>query len=111
MGYEADIAEDGLQAIGRWQENHYDLILMDCQMPNMDGYEASLKIREQERSRGRIPIIALTANASERDREKCHRCGMDEVLTKPYRKQELADVLERWLHEEPSFITLRHNLG
>ncbi len=111
MGYDTDIANDGLEAIDMWRRKRYDLILMDCQMPNMDGYEASRNIREQEGASGRIPIIALTANASEKDRERCLQSGMDEVITKPYRKRELADVLDRWLHDEPSFITLRHNLG
>ena len=111
MGYNIDIANDGVEAIDMWRSKRYDLILMDCQMPNMDGYEASQNIREQEGSSGRIPIIALTANASDQDREKCLASGMDEVITKPYRKRELTDVLDRWLHDEPSFITLRHNLG
>ena len=111
MGYQTDIAENGFEAIRRWREKNYDLILMDCLMPDMDGYEATIEIRKEETNLARIPIIALTANASEKDREKCELCGMDEVITKPYRKQELADVLDRWLHDEPSFITIRHNLA
>ena len=111
MGYNADIAGDGNEAIRLWQEQEYDLILMDCLMPNMDGYEATQQIRAAEGNADRIPIIALTANASEVDREKCHRAGMNEVITKPYRKQELADTLDRWLHDEPSFITIQQNLG
>jgi CheY-like chemotaxis protein len=111
MGYNADLASDGREAIRQWREQEYDLILMDCLMPNMDGYEATLVIRAEESNRGRIPIIALTANASDKDRERCQLVGMDEVLTKPYRKQELADLLERWLHDEPSFITIKQNLG
>ena len=109
MGYNADIAEDGVEAIRMWREKNYDLILMDCLMPNMDGYEASVKIRQEENSQGHIPIIALTANASETDRQRCSQSGMDEVVTKPYRKHELEDVLDRWLHEESSFITVTHN--
>jgi signal transduction histidine kinase/CheY-like chemotaxis protein len=111
MGYNTDIAENGHEAIRLWQEQEYDLILMDCLMPGMDGYEATRNIRVAEKNTGRIPIIALTANASEKDRERCHLAGMDEVITKPYRKQELADLLDRWLHDEPSFITIKHNLG
>ncbi len=111
MGYRSDIAEDGREAIRLWREREYDLILMDCLLPSMDGYAATSEIRQQENNHGRIPIIALTANASKRDREKCHQAGMDEVLTKPYRKQELADLLDRWLSDEPSFITIKHNLG
>ena len=111
MGYNADIAEDGNEAVRLWQEREYDLILMDCLMPDMDGYEATQKIRAAESNSDRIPIIALTANASENDRQKCHRAGMNEVITKPYRKRELADMLDRWLHDEPSFITIQQNLG
>ena len=109
MGYSADIADNGREAIGLWREGEYDMILMDCLMPVMDGYEATRIIRAEEDRQGRIPIIALTANASDLDRERCHEAGMDEILTKPYRKQELADLLERWLHDEPSFITIKHN--
>ncbi|MCP4875071.1 MAG: response regulator [Gammaproteobacteria bacterium] len=110
MGYSADIANNGIEAIHQWSEKNYDLILMDCLMPGMDGYDATRKIRQQEaQSRARIPIIALTANASEADRQKCRQSGMDEVITKPYRKHELEDVLDRWLHDEASFITITHN--
>lgn len=111
MGYNTDIAENGREAIRLWRERVYDLILMDCLMPNMDGYQATKKIRMEENGSSRIPIIALTANASKKDRAKCHKAGMDEVITKPYRKHELADLLDRWLNDEPSFITTRHNLG
>ena len=109
MGYNADIAEDGVEAIRMWREKNYDLILMDCLMPNMDGYEASVKIRQEEDTQGHIPIIALTANASDTDRQRCNQSGMDEVVTKPYRKHELEDVLDRWLHDETSFVTVTHN--
>jgi signal transduction histidine kinase/CheY-like chemotaxis protein len=109
MGYNADIAEDGVEAIRMWREKNYDLILMDCLMPNMDGYEASVKIRQEEDAQGHIPIIALTANASDTDRQRCNQSGMDEVVTKPYRKHELEDVLDRWLHDETSFVTVTHN--
>lgn len=109
MGYSADIAEDGVEAIKLWGENNYQLILMDCLMPTMDGYEATVKIRQQEKDNARTPIIALTANASETDRQKCRQSGMDEVITKPYRRHELEEVLDRWLHDEASFITITHN--
>ena len=94
MGYNADIAEDGREAIRLWGENSYQLILMDCLMPTMDGYQATQKIRRKEQPNARIPITALTANASETDRQKCRQCGMDEVLTKPYRRHELEEVLD-----------------
>jgi two-component system sensor histidine kinase/response regulator len=78
----------------------YDLVLMDCQMPEMDGFEATRKVRQAESHnslRQRIPIIALTANAMEGDRERCLQAGMDDYLSKPFTQGQLMDVLERWL--------------
>ncbi|MEL6189809.1 MAG: response regulator, partial [Myxococcota bacterium] len=74
----------------------FDLVLMDCHMPNMDGYEATRRIREAELEgpRARTPIVALTANVLEDDRRKCFESGMDAVLAKPLRRQELIEVLQ-----------------
>ena len=80
--------------------DHFDLIFMDCQMPRMDGYEASRRIREFEQAAGeglRIPIIALTANVMQGDREKCLDAGMDDYVPKPVKKDALYDMLRRHL--------------
>jgi len=104
MGLTVDIAEDGLQAITQWQKGGYDLIFMDCRMPNMDGYEATRRIRSQEQN-GRTPIIALTANATEGDRKKCHAAGMDAIVTKPFKPSDLQAVLTKWLVTSKSVAT------
>ncbi len=91
---EVDIAVNGLEAVHKATENNYDLILMDCQMPEMDGYEATRVLRE----RGvQTPIIALTANALEGDREKCIACGMNDYLSKPIQADKLRAALAHWL--------------
>lgn len=95
-GLSIDVAENGQQAINLWQQNHYDLIFMDCRMPVMDGYQATKIIREQELD-SHTPIIALTANSSLEDRQCCLDSGMDEVITKPFKKELLIDSLSRWL--------------
>lgn len=99
LGLKVEIANDGKQAITRWLEGNYDLILMDCQMPVMDGYEATRKIRETEtrNSSNPIPIVALTANASAEDRILCQQSGMNEVITKPFKRTDLYDCLVQWL--------------
>jgi CheY-like chemotaxis protein/HPt (histidine-containing phosphotransfer) domain-containing protein len=92
--------ENGWAATLAMNESHYDAVLMDCQMPVMDGLSATAEIRRRERNapaKGRVPIIALTANAMEGDRERCLAAGMDDFLCKPFTQQQLADVLARWL--------------
>ena len=100
MGFIPDVAENGSVAIEKYISNHYDLIIMDIQMPVMDGLEATLKIREIENSdinRKRIPIVALTANAMKEDREKCIAIGMDDYMSKPFKFNELSSILARIL--------------
>ena len=99
MGLEVDIANDGLEAIEAFKSSHYDLIFMDCRMPVMDGYEATRSIRqlEQGNSKKPVPVIALTANASNDDKLLCEQAGMDDVITKPFKHTDLSDCLRTWL--------------
>jgi two-component system, sensor histidine kinase len=93
-----DLVESGVLALKALQSNYYDLILMDCHMPDKNGYEATHDIRQKERATGhRIPIIALTADAMKGAREKCLQAGMDDYVTKPIDAKQLRHVLERWV--------------
>ncbi|MFQ5964700.1 MAG: PAS domain S-box protein [Candidatus Scalinduaceae bacterium] len=100
LGYHADVVTNGKEAIESLERLDYDLVLMDCQMPEMDGYEATRTIRNENSTvrNHRIPIIAMTANTMRGDREKCLEAGMDDYVTKPINVRELADVIERCLH-------------
>lgn len=92
-------ARNGMEALNQVVERPFDLILMDCQMPVMDGYEASHRIRQYEEERGtpRVPILALTANAFEEDAQRSFACGMDAHLAKPYTRPQLKALLQNWL--------------
>lgn len=99
LGYHADIACNGRETVAALEKTHYHIVLMDCQMPEMDGYEATAKIRDPA-SRvldHRVPVVAMTAHAMKGDREKCIAAGMDDYLTKPINPQELSDMLDRYL--------------
>ncbi|MBF0134863.1 MAG: response regulator [Magnetococcus sp. DMHC-1] len=99
-GFLIDDAHDGIEALDKLTTTRYDLVLMDCQMPNMDGYTACKKFREDELKQNhgrRIPVIALTANAMQGDREKCLDSGMDDYLAKPIRGEDLRRILRHWL--------------
>ncbi len=100
FGLEVVIASNGREAIEHLATGPFDLVLMDCQMPVMDGFEATRRIRATESTGTRIPIVALTANASSSDRKACLDAGMDEHLAKPVTQGELRKVLERWLSVE-----------
>jgi CheY-like chemotaxis protein len=105
LGFEVDAAADGRAAIEAAFKRQYDVVLMDCQMPEMDGFQATAAIRAHELDPKasqsalprRMPIIALTANAMKGDRERCLAAGMDDYLTKPFRTEQLDEVLRRWL--------------
>jgi len=101
LGCHVDAANDGREAVEKWRQTTYDVILMDCHMPNMDGIEAAQIIREREREgvAARTPIIALTANARGEDYERCIAVGMDDYLTKPLTLHELRATLERWIRQ------------
>jgi signal transduction histidine kinase/DNA-binding response OmpR family regulator len=108
LGVELDVAGNGVKALKRLQEQHYDLVLMDCQMPVMDGYRATALIRQKEQENGspRLPIIALTANAMLEDRQRCISAGMDDYLSKPFNKAQIVMLLQRWLPDASGSITV-----
>jgi len=96
LGCRVDVAASGVEAIKMLETGSYDLVLMDCQMPEMDGYEATREIRRREsRAGGRTTIVAMTAHALAGDRERCVEAGMDDFVTKPVRRDTLADVIDR----------------
>ncbi|MBV9209762.1 MAG: response regulator, partial [Acidobacteria bacterium] len=99
LGYRTESVVNGREAIAALQEAEYDLVFMDCHMPEMDGFEATAEIRRQESSSRRTPIVAMTASALPEDRARCLNVGMDDYLTKPLHREELRAVLERWLHD------------
>ena len=99
QGYHADAVANGAEAIVALQQLPYDLVLMDCQMPEMDGYEATRHIRTPASGvrNSSIPVVAMTANAMQGDRELCLAAGMDDYVTKPVRPDALIAALDRWL--------------
>jgi len=97
LGFQADLANNGLEAIEMVRAGDYDLVLMDCQMPEMDGFQATRAIREGEDGTRRLPILAMTANAMQGDRERCLEAGMDDYIAKPITIVDLRTALHRWL--------------
>lgn len=96
LGCQVELATQGVEALARLEEQAFDLVLMDCNMPVMDGYEATRHIRERGRWPG-LPIVALTANAMPEERERCRAAGMDDYLAKPFRREDLLAVVDRWV--------------
>lgn len=98
LGYRCDVVANGGEAVAAVQRMRYSAILMDCQMPEMDGFEATAHIRHWETtSGGRAPIIAMTAHALKGDRERCHAAGMDDYLSKPIKLEGLERILHQWV--------------
>lgn len=97
-GYDFKFARNGEEALELYYLDDYHLVLMDCQMPKIDGLQACRKIREFEslRQKTRCPIVAMTANAMKGDREKCMEAGMDDFLSKPFRSQDLIQMIVIW---------------
>jgi CheY-like chemotaxis protein len=95
LGHTVVVANHGREAIAAWESDDFDLVLMDVQMPEMDGFEATAAIRAKEsRTGSHVPIIAMTAHALKGDRERCLKAGMDDYVAKPIRAQQLFDTIE-----------------
>jgi CheY-like chemotaxis protein len=107
-GCTCDVANNGDEALTALDKNRYDLVLMDCQMPEMDGFTATREIRRRESSENaahHLPILALTANALKGDRERCLEAGMDDYLTKPLQAAQLQAMLAKYLGMQPTAST------
>ena len=102
LGFETDIANNGKQALQLNAQNNYNLILMDCRMPVMDGYQATREIRNRETGH-RTAIIALTANVQKSDQQRCQEAGMDDFLGKPFSREALTSILDKWIKPDPEF--------
>ena len=97
-GCNIDFAEDGQIAVDKMQNESFDIVFMDCQMPNMDGFEATAHIRINEAKSGiKTPIVALTADAMQGDREKCLNAGMDDYMNKPIKPSRISEILNKWI--------------
>jgi CheY-like chemotaxis protein/HPt (histidine-containing phosphotransfer) domain-containing protein len=96
LGYKCDVAENGERALEMLEKRAYPLVLMDCQMPVLDGYQTTVKIREREAADQRVPIIAVTAHALATEREKVLGVGMNDYISKPVSQKALSEVLKRW---------------
>ncbi len=101
LGQDVEVAQHGREAVERWRARPFDLVLMDCQMPEMDGFTATRAIRSEEVGGRRVPIVAMTAFAMKGDRERCFAAGMDDYIAKPMPLAALADVLARWVGVGP----------
>ncbi len=106
FGYRTDVVSNGKEALKAMEKIHYDMIFMDCQMPEMDGYAATQKIRSLQSNvlNHNVPIIAMTAHAMKGDREKCLASGMDDYISKPVKPEKLLEMIENWLpgQEKPT---------
>jgi two-component system CheB/CheR fusion protein len=97
LGYDnVTTVENGQQALAKTAVESFDLILMDCQMPVLDGYEATRRLRQQDSANSQIPVIAITANAMQGDRDKCLAAGMNDYITKPFIIEVIENALTQW---------------
>ncbi len=99
-GCQVSPAWNGFEAIENMKVNDYDIVFMDCQMPEMDGFEATKAIRDHEGLGKHTVIIALTADAMTGDREKCLAAGMDDYSNKPFKQQQITDILRKWVRRD-----------
>jgi CheY-like chemotaxis protein len=109
LGLHAELASNGVEALHMLSQAPYDVVLMDCQMPEMDGLTATRLLREREQNSGgdRQIVIALTANAMSSDKQQCLEAGMDDFLTKPIRREALADCLLHWHEHSLKSVTIK----
>ena len=94
---DVEIADDGVAAVEKHKNTPFDIILMDCQMPKMDGFSAAKYIRQMKGVKGKVKIIALTANAMQEDKKKCLEAGMDDYVSKPVKLKALQKVIEKYV--------------
>jgi CheY-like chemotaxis protein/HPt (histidine-containing phosphotransfer) domain-containing protein len=108
LGFDVDVVADGATAVDAATRNRYDAILMDCQMPLVDGYRAATEIRRLPAGSRYLPIIAITATPEEVGQERALAAGMDDYLTKPFSMSTLGSVLDRWIDRSPETATIDH---
>ena len=112
LGYRADAVANGVEAVEAISRVPYDLVLMDCQMPELDGFQATQQIRAKEGSGGRrVSIVAMTANAMQGDRERCLESGMDDYISKPFKAKDLESVLVKWLGDDDEGVLVSRAVG
>lgn len=107
LGYACEVAADGLEALRKWRLGRYALLLTDCHMPNMDGFQLTTAIRQEETAGDHFPIVAVTANAIQGEAERCMENGMDDYLSKPLRLDELGAMLAKWLPQPAEIAVAR----
>ena len=110
LGCEVDLATNGIETLQHWSERPYDVIFMDCQMPHLDGYETTARIRAAGQRGRDIPIIAITANSMVGDRERCVAAGMTDYVSKPLHLSDLKRVLEAARRQNPDRSTSRSSV-